>query len=350
MKPYLSLSIQTNKMWGRPLFVQLCHSVNSKVFTVQPQPPKNSPPKNSTEDSTEDSNPEPLYRPQAYQQRGRVAPIDGILRVSAPREWLVLIILALVVAGVIVWSVLGRLESGINAACTLQAAGERYVVAAPASGVVTEVLFESGEQVSAGDPLVRIAAPEISLAAEVADARAAAVAAQHPDSPEAAGAAAEAEVLRAAEAAGTLVLSPADGIVAPLIVSPGTAVNPGSAVAEVLGFGSGPPTLSLAVASADVMRIAPFMEVSVVVTPAGTTKSIHTEARLSESSPRQAPQIQATQVPPNSGTPRALLEAELEGSPTAFETLARQTETTYGCEARIITESRRPIQMLIGRS
>ncbi|MCY4193219.1 MAG: biotin/lipoyl-binding protein, partial [bacterium] len=207
-----------------------------------------------TDQTQEDSDQQPLYRQQAYQQRGRVAPIDGILRVSAPREWLMLIILAAVVAAVIAWSVLGRLESGISAACALRAAGERHVVAAPASGVVTEVLVEPGRQVSAGDPLVRVAAPEISLAAEVAEARAAAVVAQHPGSPEAAGAAAEAEVLRAAEAAGTLVLSPASGVLAPLVVSAGTAVDPGSAVAEVLRFGAGPPTVVLAVDSSAAAR------------------------------------------------------------------------------------------------
>jgi len=39
-----------------------------------------------TDQTQEDSDQQPLYRQQAYQQRGRVAPIDGILRVSAPRR------------------------------------------------------------------------------------------------------------------------------------------------------------------------------------------------------------------------------------------------------------------------
>ncbi|MCY4273271.1 MAG: biotin/lipoyl-binding protein [bacterium] len=300
-----------------------------------------------TDQTQEDSDQQPLYRQQAYQQRGRVAPIDGILRVSAPREWLMLIILAAVVAAVIAWSVLGRLESGISAACALRAAGERHVVAAPASGVVTEVLVEPGRQVSAGDPLVRVAAPEISLAAEVAEARAAAVVAQHPGSPEAAGAAAEAEVLRAAEAAGTLVLSPASGVLAPLVVSAGTAVDPGSAVAEVLRFGAGPPTVVLAVDSSAAARTAPSAAVSVVITSAGETEVIGADARLSGASPGQVPeQLSGSGAFSAAG---ALLAAEFDDPPAALGALARQSETAYACEARIVTDSRRPIQMLIGR-
>ncbi len=307
-----------------------------------------------TDQPQDDADQEPLYRHQAYQQRGRVAPIDGILRVSAPREWLTLVILAVAIAAVIVWSVVGRLESGISAACTLVAAGERHVAVAPASGVVTEVLVEPGGPVSAGDPLLRVAAPEISLASDMARARSAALAAQHPGSPEAVGAEAEAQALQAAAVAGTLVLSPASGVLAPSVASAGTAVNPGSVVAEVLRLAAGPPAAVLTVDSSAQARIGPPAGVSVRVTPAGEPDAIRADARLSQASPGQLPLLLPGTGAPGTGSApgaaSALLAVEFDDPPTAFAALAQQPETAYACEARIVTDSRRPIQMLIGRS
>ncbi len=300
-----------------------------------------------TDQPSQDSEAEMLYRTEAYQQRGRTSPIDGILRVSAPREWLVLVILTVAIAGVILWSVLGRLESGINAACTLRAAGERHVVVSPSSGFVSETLAEQGSHVSSGDPLVRIVVPDISLAAATAQARAAAVAAQHPNSPEASGAKAEAEALLATATAGSLVLSPANGVVADSLIEANASVNPGSVVAEIVSLTQEPPTALLAVDSSKTARINTSAIVAIRITTASEQEHIHADGRLSQTNSTQRPLVVAQHGALS--TAETLLAAELEDPPAILTSLAQQSETAYRCQARIITDSRRPIQMLIGR-
>lgn len=282
-----------------------------------------------TDQPQENPEQQPLYRRQAYEQRGRIAPIDGILRVSAPHDWLVLIGLAVVVVAVIAWSFVGRLESGISAPCALQAAGERHAAVASTTGTVAEVLVEPGEQVNAGDPLARVAAPELSLAADLAQARSAALAAQHPDSAEAAVAAAEAEALAAAETAGTLVLSPASGVLVAPVLTAGTEVSPGAVVAEVLQAAAAPPTAIVELNPDQVARVRPSMAVSVAVTAAGTSDVVRADAHVNTADTHST--------------------AEFDDPPTAFEALAMAPQGEYYCDARIVTDSRRPIELLIGR-
>ncbi len=300
-----------------------------------------------TDQPSQESEAETLYRAEAYQQRGRTSPIDGILRVSAPREWLVLVVLTVAIAGVILWSLLGRLESGINAACALRPAGERHVVVSPYSGFVSETLVEPGSHVSSGDPLVRIVVPDISLAAATAQARAAAVAAQHPNSAEASSAKTEAEALLATATAGSLVLSPANGVLTDSLIGANASVNPGSVVAEIASLTQEQPTAFLTVDSSKTARINTSAVVAIRITTAGEQERIHADGRLSQTSPTQRPLV----VPQHGAlnTADTLLTAELEDPPAKLTSLAQQSETAYRCQARIITDSRRPIQMLIGR-
>jgi len=293
---------------------------------------------------------QPLYRSEAYQQRGRVAPIDGIVRVTAPREWLVLVLLGVVVVAVVVWSLLGRLESGVSAACVLRTAGERHGAAASAPGVVAETLVAPGERVGAGDPLVRLAAPKLSLAAELAQARSAALATQHPGSVEAVAAAAEAEALRAAEAAATVVVAPVSGVMGPLVLPRGAAVAAGDTVAEVLDASAAPPTAILAVDPGEAARLRASMEVSVSVTAAGAPDAVRAGARLAATG-AAAPLAGADAGPGGSGPGASgiLVAAEFDDPPAAFEDLALQPRAAYSCDARIVTGSRRPIGLLIGR-
>ncbi|MDE0161337.1 MAG: hypothetical protein OXL98_06315 [Acidimicrobiaceae bacterium] len=299
---------------------------------------------------------QPLYRSEAYQQRGRVAPIDGIVRVTAPREWLVLVLLGVVVVAVVVWSLLGRLESGVSAACVLRTAGERHGAAASAPGVVAETPVAPGERVGAGDPLVRLAAPELSLAAELAQARSAALATQHPGSVEAVAAAAEAEALRAAEAAATVVVAPVSGVMGPLVLPRGAAVAAGDTVAEVLDASAAPPTAILAVDPGEAARLRASMEVSVSVTAAGAPDAVRAGARLAATG-AAAPlagdgALAGADAGPGGSGPGAsgiLVAAEFDDPPAAFEDLALQPRAAYSCDARIVTGSRRPIGLLIGR-
>lgn len=317
-----------------------------------------------------ESQPEPssesqtLYRRAAYERRGRVAPIDGILRVSAPREWLVLLLLAVILLAVIAWSFLGRLESGINTACVLRPAGERHAVTASAAGVVVEALAAPGEQVSAGDPLMRLTVPELGLAAELAQARSTALSATDPGSVESAVAAAEAQALQAAEAAAALVLSPATGVMGPLTASTGAAVSAGATVAEVLDVADAAPTALLSVGPGDAASLRPSMAVSVSIVAAGAEDAVRADARFSravDAAPSTDSGVISDGLFVSSGVgvavsagagrpgvPDGGVTAEFDDPPAEFAALASQPSSAYRCEARIVTDSQRPIRLLIG--
>ena len=60
-----------------------------------------------------------LFRDEAFARRGRTEPIDGLLRVTAPHEWVFLGLLGLALLGALVWAVFGTVERGLSASCEL---------------------------------------------------------------------------------------------------------------------------------------------------------------------------------------------------------------------------------------
>ena len=71
-----------------------------------------------------------LFRDEAFARRGRAEPIDGLLRITAPHEWVFLALLAVALIAVLAWAVFGTIERGLSASC---------LVAAPAGGGVEAV-------------------------------------------------------------------------------------------------------------------------------------------------------------------------------------------------------------------
>ncbi len=71
-----------------------------------------------------------LFRDEAFARRGRTEPIDGLLRITAPHEWVFLALLAVALIAVLAWSVFGTIERGLSASC---------LVTAPSAGGVEAV-------------------------------------------------------------------------------------------------------------------------------------------------------------------------------------------------------------------
>lgn len=71
-----------------------------------------------------------LFRDEAFARRGRTEPIDGLLRITAPHEWVFLALLAVALIAVLAWALFGTIERGLSASC---------LVAAPADGGVEAV-------------------------------------------------------------------------------------------------------------------------------------------------------------------------------------------------------------------
>ena len=341
---------------------------HQKIQQPKPQPdPDLAPDEPGLESSgpnLESNAPDALYRQRAYEQRGRVAPIDGVLRISLPHEWLLLVVLAAAVIAVLVWSVVGRLESGVSGPCALQASGARHLVAAPAAGVVVEVLAEPADVVAAGDPLARLAAPELSLAAELATARAAALEAQHPGAPETVAAAAEAEALADMDTAGTLVLSPATGLLSTSRLLAGVSVEAGAVVAEVQQADEGPPTVVVNLGR-ESSRVRAGMKTSVALTIAGAPDAVIADAFVVAvgasqqafaplNGPAAADGTVSAVAPYEASGPATLsvatAAAELAAAPPPFAAATELSRSAYECSARIVTGSYRPISRLVGRS
>ena len=60
-----------------------------------------------------------LFRDEAFARRGRSEPIDGLLRITAPHEWLFLAMLGCAMLAVLLWAVFGTIERGLSAPCVL---------------------------------------------------------------------------------------------------------------------------------------------------------------------------------------------------------------------------------------
>ena len=60
-----------------------------------------------------------LFRDEAFARRGRTEPIDGLLRIMAPHEWLVLLLLGCALVAALLWAVFGTVERGLSVSCAL---------------------------------------------------------------------------------------------------------------------------------------------------------------------------------------------------------------------------------------
>ena len=151
-----------------------------------------------------------LFRGEAVANRWQSEPLDGLLRVTAPHEWLVVGSFALALLGVLAWGVFGRVERSVLADCVATRAGERHAVLADAAGTVTEVLVAGGDQVAAGGPIARMQRPALNWRVRVARAQVALLAGASGEQERAALAAAQAELLEleSIAAAGALLVSP----------------------------------------------------------------------------------------------------------------------------------------------
>lgn len=182
-----------------------------------------------------------LFRKEAVARRGHAEPIDGLLRVTAPHEWMILLALVLALLALLGWSLFGSIERSLTAGCVLVRAGDRHPVVSESSGSVVEVLVDVGDVVAADQPIARIATPELSRQVRAAAARVNALEAQDPRGGSADVAAAdllrlarlELQEFEAARAAGELVVTPHAGEITSHSLVPGQALTVGEEIAVI---------------------------------------------------------------------------------------------------------------------
>ena len=176
-----------------------------------------------------------LFRTQAFARRGQTEPLDGLLRVTAPHEWVVLVGLALASLGFIVWGIFGSVERTVSTECLLVHPGERHAVLSEVTGYISAVLVNAGDFVEDGEPIARVQAAELERQVSVARARVELLEARgqagKPDDDALAMAHAELLDMEAMQTSGEYIVSPNTGTVTWHSLTVGQGVTMGTEVA-----------------------------------------------------------------------------------------------------------------------
>lgn len=175
-----------------------------------------------------------LFREEAFARRGKSESLNGLLRVTAPHEWILLVCLGLGVLGLLAWGSFGSVEESVSAQCVLALPGDRFAVIAESSGTVVDLLVDVGDTVAAGQPLARIRSPELSREIAIARSRVDILENRETATSDALDVArTELTELEARESFGEFLTTPYSGIVAVYELSIGQAVAVGTTVASV---------------------------------------------------------------------------------------------------------------------
>ena len=199
-----------------------------------------------------------LFRDKALVRSAEPEPVDGLLRVTAPHEWMLVVALAVALLAAVLWSTFGTLERTVSRQGILVHPGDRHSVTAVFSGIVTEALAVPGERVEAGQTLGRLKASELDGRLRIARARVALLKDRARRAGNSAGPGLDAELaaarsesieLAALIAAGEAILSPQAGVVSASALSPGRKVTAGESLAEVrVASGASPEAIVLGAA------------------------------------------------------------------------------------------------------
>ena len=221
-----------------------------------------------------------LIRERAMIRKTQPEPVDDLMRVTAPREWMLLVGAAAVLAAVVLWGSLATVERTVSVRGVVLKPGERHQIVVPTSGAVSGFLAVPGDRVESGQPVVRVELPEMGWRRRVAEARISTLESQRGSSSgsaaawidiELASARAELAGIEALESAGRTIVSPQAGELTALHVAAGQPAAAGEAVAEVrAGGGSHLEAVGLA-AAAQARSVDGGMEARVVCSLGGPT-------------------------------------------------------------------------------
>lgn len=215
------------------------------------------------------------FRQDAMASRNQRQQLDHLLRITAPHERVVLLVVGLILLGLVAWACLGSVRIGVTGNGVLIEPGERHDVVSIEPGNLLEYLVAPGDLVKVGDPIARQSVPELDR--EVADLR------NRIDLMESEGgevgegveslvALARVALLQSQTRRETrqLIVSQIDGEVMALRSARGAYLPVGAAVAQIRTSGESPLEAVLLLAPRLARRLSPGMTAVVdVLTPAG---------------------------------------------------------------------------------
>ena len=236
-----------------------------------------------------------VYREEALIRKAEPELRDHLLRVTAPRERLLLIALAATMLAAVAWCALANVERTLSGEGAFLRPGDRHAVVPAVSGVVAEVAARPGDPVEAGQTITRLRLPDLDWRLRLARARIDLLeelaGSDGPDgiSTGTALASAQAEMieLAAMAAAGVVIVSPHTGEIAASRLAVGQAVNAGEAVAEIRVGAGNPPEAVMLVTREQGEQIAVGMTARVA--PSGGSAADILPAEVVAVSPTAAP-------------------------------------------------------------
>jgi len=189
--------------------------------------------------------PNKVYRQAVLDRLSSPEQLNTLMRITNPKSWLALAGCVVVLATAVVWSVLGKIPSKVDASGILIHAGGLADVVAVSEGQVVSVEAEPGDEVHTGQVIARIAQPALrqqiaGLEAQIADATARSDTAV--DLPEARR---QLEILREQLERQDRVVSHQDGRVVEVRASIGDLVAPGSPIVSLERVGERAPLEAL---------------------------------------------------------------------------------------------------------
>ena len=228
-----------------------------------------------------------MFRERALRRRGRQEPLDDLLQVTAPHEWLILAGLAAVLAALIAFVLFGRVDRAATFDAVLISPGERQSVVAPVSGTVTEVLVAETATVVKGQPIAYVHA----FAVQQRESAIVEIINTLEKEGRLTEGAREDLLLTLLTAGGTTeprteIVSPTDGKVVSLDLVDGQPVTEGDSLGFVRLDSTDPPEVVAYVSPVDAVRLEAGMEASVGFAIADDTPDRVLPARVSEVSRR----------------------------------------------------------------
>ena len=258
------------------------------------------------------------FRQDTLARSAEPEPLDGLLRITAPNEWLLLVGLVIALAGALVWSLLSSWELTVSSNGAIVRSGERHAVVTTVSGVVAEVAVAVGDRVEAGETIARVELPELDLALRTARSRLTILEERARGTEVTVGtwldtelAAARSETLQLSSefSAGAAIVASRTGEISAIELVEGQVVGPGTPVAEVrVGDGHASEAVLL---TSNVLgaKVKPGMEARVSVTDGSGTRVYVGEVADAAPGPAALPHwlLRAGLVAPGSADPTTRL-------------------------------------------
>lgn len=110
-----------------------------------------------------------LFRETALQNLSSPEQLDQVVRITRGRAWIVLLILGLVIAATLVWSIVGSLPSTVSGQGLIIRRGGTYSIFSAAGGIITEFNdVKDGQIVHKGQVIGRVAQPLLVIQRDAA--------------------------------------------------------------------------------------------------------------------------------------------------------------------------------------